>query len=295
MWYKSTFRKRARSSANIVVICTRWSKKDLVQHLLEEDREDWTLIKLPEVAQKNDPLGRSKGECLCPGLFTQKEVDIKNDGSIVYHSMCQQEPSNIEGGIFKRENFKRWTILPLPFDDSLISVDCNFGDDIANESNSQISIQYWGRKDSYFYLVDRENVAMEFWQFLHFLKDFIAKHQNVHLRLVESKANGAATLSTLKRKIAGFEPWQAQGKMVQAVNTQPAVKSEHVFIPDAIDAKYTCANGEVLDGATWVNDWLKEVTDFPQGKHDDDVDAFCQAILKLEERTDMTTIMISRG
>ena len=70
---------------------------------------------------------------------------------------------------------------------------------------------------------------MEFWQFLHFLKDFIAKHQNVHLRLVEAKANGAATLSTLKRKISGFEPWQAQGKMVQAVNTQPMVKSNHIF------------------------------------------------------------------
>ena len=294
-WFNSTFRKRMRHNASIIVVCTRWSKKDLAEYLLKHDKQDkWIQIKLKEKAEKDDPLQRNIGECLCKHLFSQKEVDKKDDGTIIWTSMGQQEPSNIEGAIFKKDDFKYWTHLPEQFDDTIISLDANFGESIENLANSQISLQYIGRKASNKYLIDRINTNVEFYDSIPLFVSFLRKHNRVKRFLIEGKANGAAIISVLKKSIPGIDKWMPQGKLVQALGTQPCIKSGNFYIP-ADNARYKCADGTMLQDFRWVSKYTDQMCDFPQGDHDDDVDATCQASLRLDELADYGETLIGWG
>lgn len=125
-WYKGTFRTRIWENAVIVIIMTRWHEDDLVGYLLDEQGEQWTILRLParaeneEERQQNnrlsrqapnrpDPLGRKPGEALCPQRFSENELDkIEIDvGPFVWSAEYQQSPQQPGGNKFKREWFDK--------------------------------------------------------------------------------------------------------------------------------------------------------------------------------------------
>jgi predicted phage terminase large subunit-like protein len=100
---------------------TRWHEDDLVGALLEEQGEQWTILRLPALAEtqddrdtankKNkmatgrpDPLGREPGEALCPSRFSAPELGrIKTDvGTMVWSAEYQGAPTRPEGNRIKR-------------------------------------------------------------------------------------------------------------------------------------------------------------------------------------------------
>jgi predicted phage terminase large subunit-like protein len=291
LFHEGTLEKRCRKGGSIIVICTRWSEKDYCEYLIKENSDDWTVIKIKEKAEENDILGRKVGECLCPDLHSQARVDKRDDGSIVWVSMSQQEPTSLDGNIFKRDKFQRWLRLP-EFDFTFISWDMNFGNQTDMSATDSVVGQYWGYKGADKYLIDRVNLVIDFAQTLHIVKDFNMKHTKASMNLIENKANGPAVISALTRIMSGLVPWKPQGKMVQAIATQPHVQSSNVYIPDSIESEYITGSGRKTTGCDWVNEFLDQVCGFPNKKHDDDVDAFTQAILKIEELKEFGQIMI---
>jgi phage terminase large subunit-like protein len=67
----------------------------------------WVYLRLPELAEENDILGREIGEPLWPEKRGKKELlQIKKDiGSYKFNAIHQQDPQDREGTIFKREWF----------------------------------------------------------------------------------------------------------------------------------------------------------------------------------------------
>src|SRR5439155_1770276 len=82
-WYRTTFRTRIWEGGAIVLIQTRWHEDDLAGRRLAEWRGEWTVLRLPALAETQaerdyhnarlglpvgvpDPLGRMPGEPLCP-------------------------------------------------------------------------------------------------------------------------------------------------------------------------------------------------------------------------------------
>lgn len=67
----------------------------------------WIILRLPELAEDHDILGREIGEPLWPQKRTKKELaQIKKDiGSYKFQAIHQQDPQNREGGIFQPEWF----------------------------------------------------------------------------------------------------------------------------------------------------------------------------------------------
>lgn len=111
-WWKSTAYTRLEPNAAIVIVMTRWNKKDLVGRLLdemEEGGEEWTVIDLPAIATEDDDiLGRKIGEALWPERYDEEALmKIKvNQPSRWWWSLYQGSPINPEGSMFKREWFK---------------------------------------------------------------------------------------------------------------------------------------------------------------------------------------------
>ena len=63
----------------------------------------WTEIRLPAIAENDDPIGRKPGEALCPERFNIKELLKIRDqiGPQLFDAMYQQNPSTPGNQIFK--------------------------------------------------------------------------------------------------------------------------------------------------------------------------------------------------
>jgi hypothetical protein len=98
-WYNSDFKFRLKPGASVILIQTRWHEDDLAGRILQNEK-GWTVVSIPLIAEKNDPLGRVEGEPLWPGYFDQEHVaDMMASPDFV--PMCQQRPSPESGDYFK--------------------------------------------------------------------------------------------------------------------------------------------------------------------------------------------------
>src|SRR5690606_35861558 len=98
---------------------TRWHEDDLSGRLLREmeeseESEKWEVVKIPALAETDDPLGRAPGEALCPERFSAEALSrIRTRiGSRSFESLYQQSPFPAEGSLFKREWFRRYVDAP---------------------------------------------------------------------------------------------------------------------------------------------------------------------------------------
>jgi hypothetical protein len=108
-WYRSTLRTRLAPGGAIVIVATRWGKKDLVGRILddaEKGGEHWDVVCLPALAEENDLLGRAVGEPLWPERFPLSELEaIKRSlGGRLWNGLYQQDPEeDVEGALWQRE------------------------------------------------------------------------------------------------------------------------------------------------------------------------------------------------
>ena len=90
-WYRSTAFTRLEPNGIIVMIMTRWHEDDICGRILAEE-DDWNLIKLPAIAEENDPLGRAPGTALWEERFNLDALIMKRKVSGIYwfSAMYQQ-------------------------------------------------------------------------------------------------------------------------------------------------------------------------------------------------------------
>jgi hypothetical protein len=124
--------KKTGNKAVTIIIHQRLDKLDLTGTILE-NREwisaeealprlrqgerlgnTWIYLRLPELAEENDILGREPGEALCPDERDEEELNnIKNDiGEYDFNCIHQQDPRPREGNYFKPEHFEIIDYLP---------------------------------------------------------------------------------------------------------------------------------------------------------------------------------------
>lgn len=273
-WYKSTFRTRLQKDGAIILIMTRWHENDLAGKLLtaqEEDGEKWEVVSLPALAEENDLLGREYGQPLCPELFTRNALGSikKAVGSFWWAALYQQRPSPAEGGILKRYWWQYYRQAPERFDEIIQSWDMAFKD--LNTSDYVVG-QVWGRKGADKYLLDQVRDRMDFPTTVQAVRSLSAKWPQARAKLVEDKANGPAVIAMLKNKIPGLIAVNPEGgKIVRAQAVSPDIEARNVYLPDP-------------SIAPWVHDFVEECAAFPNGAHDDQVDAMSQALHRLTKR-----------
>ena len=111
-WYTSTAYTRLNDERGaIVLIQTRWHEDDLAGKLLRdaaEGGEQWHVLRLPALADGDDPLGRKEGEALWPARFPVERLNVirstlrNNDW---WDALYQQTPPEALGGRY----FRSWS------------------------------------------------------------------------------------------------------------------------------------------------------------------------------------------
>ncbi len=282
-WYVSTFYTRLEKDAKILVTLTRWHEDDLAGRLLEAmdtegDADQWTILNFPAVSE-GDEEERQPGEALWPGKYPESELKkIKaNLGSYEWTAMYQQQPSSPEGMLLKREWWKYYSQRPDKFDDIIQSWDCTFKD---TDGTDYVVGQVWGRIGAEKYLLDQVRARMDLPRTMQAIRNLTSKWPDARAKFIEDKANGPAVIQMLKKEVSGLIPVNPEGgKMVRAQAVSPDIEAGNVHLPNL---------------APWVNDFVEECAAFPNGKHDDQVDAMTQALNKLRQVRRLQSLPISK-
>jgi predicted phage terminase large subunit-like protein len=276
-WYTSTLYTRLEKDGCILIILTRWHEDDLAGRLLSLAKSDpsadqWTVLNLEAIREDmtnpEDP--RAAGDALWRGKYDEQALaKIKASvGSRVWTGLYQQRPSPGDGGELKRGWWKYWRSLPDRFEQTLISADLSFDD---KKGSDYCVFQAWGKAGANRYFIDQVRGRMDFPTQLTTFKNFCAKHKTISTKVIEEKANGAALIATVKATIVGVIPFNPKtSKPVRVNAVSPAIEAGNVFLPDPTIAP-------------WVNDFVEECSAFPNGAHDDQVDAMSQALLRWQD------------
>lgn len=284
--YQSTVSTRLQAGGAVIIILTRWHEDDLAARLLNPEYgkvEDWEILSLPAICEDpaTDLLGRKQGEALWPaGGYDEAWAAQQKEtvGTYAWSSLYMQTPTPSSGGMFKREWWKRWAVLPSGLHDFIQSWDCTFKD---KDSSDFVVGQVWARKGADRYLIDQVRGRMSFTETLDAMRDLSAKWPQTTRKLVENKANGTAVIDVLKKEIPGIVPVEPfGGKVVRAHATTAVAEAGNVYIPAA--SVYP-----------WVLDFVEEMAAFPSGAHDDQVDCYSQANAYYNDNTFDISSLIS--
>ena len=297
--YTSTFYTRLEKDARVLITLTRWHEDDLAGRLLKlakecPDADQWVVVNFPAIAEDNrhsDDI-RNTGEPLWPDKYPLKELlKMKATmGSYEWNALMQQRPSVAGGNILKREWWKYWQMpgqdlppvtvklpdgefilvypenLPLHFDEQIQSWDMAFKD---TKISAYVVGQAWGRKGADKYLLDQIRDKLDFVKTIQAVRTLTSKWPKAMAKLVEDKANGPAVISALKREITGLIEVKPDGsKEARAYAVSPQIEAGNVYLPHPM-----------IYG--WVNDFIEEMTNFPNGTYKDQVDTLTQALTRL--------------
>lgn len=268
-WYASTLYTRLEKDGSILLTMTRWHEDDLAGRLLDLAKRDpaadqWEVLSFPAVAENihhPDDI-REEGAELWAAKFSRARLDtIKAAvGSYEWNALYQQHPAPSEGGLFKRDHWQYWRELPPKLTEWVQSWDCTFK---ATGSSDYVVGQVWARAGANRYLIDQVRRRMMFTETIQAIRDMTKLYPKTYKKLIEDKANGSAVIDVLKKEITGLVPVEPHGgKEVRAQAVSPTVESGNIFLPH---------------NAPWLSDFIEECAAFPNGVHDDQVDAMTQA------------------
>lgn len=270
--WQSTLNTRLQPNGAVILVMTRWHEDDLAGRLLKQS-DDWEVIKIPAIAERDDPIGRKIGEALWPDYgydlnwAKQKKREV---GGRTWNSLYQQRPTSPEGSVIKEEWWKYWQVLPEEFDTIAQSWDLNFK---KTEDGSYVVGQVWGKKGADYYLIDQIRRRMGFVENIRAIRSMSMKYPEAIYKFIEDKANGSAMIDVLRQEIDGIMPINPRGDKASRANAiAPLIEAGNVYIPHP--SKYG-----------WVDDYIEEWRVFPLGATDDMVDTTSQALQQLRVRS----------
>lgn len=279
-WYTHVARTRLHSHARAVLIMTRWHEDDLAGRILSSF-EKWELLSLAALAEEDDPLGREVGEALWPAKFNEEDLaKIRAAiGSHVFNALYQQRPAPAEGNVFKRawlRHYVEHSYSNATFTDYIISWDMTFKD--AAKSDFVVG-QVWARYGAKKFLIDQVRGRMDFPATIKAVVSLAEKYPEATI-LIEDTANGPAVIATLRDKVPRILPVTPKGsKYARATAVAADFEAGNVHLPST--TRYP-----------WVTDFVDELTAFPEGAHDDQVDACSQALSRYQRTTNYADIAI---
>jgi predicted phage terminase large subunit-like protein len=271
-WYTSGPRQRLQPGGSIIVVMTRWSKKDLtgkiLQSMIDKDGEHWEVISFPAIL----PSGNS----LWPEFWSLTELEALRlelpAGK--WNAQYQQEPTSEEGAIVKREWWRIWEPEKPPKCQFIIqSWDTAF---TKSERADYSACTTWGvfykdenENDPNVILLDAFKKRMEFPE----LKEKAFNHYKEwepDAFIVEAKASGAPLIYELRAMgipVSEFTPSRGNDKMVRINAVSDLFASGKVWAP----------------GTRWADEVIEEMAAFPNSDHDDFVDSSTQALIRFRK------------
>ena len=271
-WYTSGPRQRLQPGGSIVIVMTRWSKRDLTgkicQSIIDRDGEVWDMISLPAIKKNEKPLWPEfwSYEELCA---LREELPLSK-----WAAQYQQDPTSEEGALVKREWWKEWENERPPQCNFIIqSWDTAF---TKNERSDYSACTTWGvfymnenEMDPHIILLDAYKERLEFPQLKERAHQMYQEWQP-DACIVEAKASGSPLIFELRRMgvpIQEYTPTRGNDKISRVNAISDLFASGKVWAPRK----------------RWAEEVIEELAAFPNSDHDDLVDSTTQALLRFRK------------
>jgi predicted phage terminase large subunit-like protein len=267
-----------KKTGAMVVVMQRLHERDLSALCLDLEFQQ---VCLPAEAETRTeirfPSGRihvrEPGDLLWPAREGRDELETQKRmlGSVAYAGQYQQRPAPAGGAIFQRDWFRYYDELPQ-FEEVAQSWDMAFKD---KRDNDFVVGLVAGRRGADIYLIDRVKGQWAFSESCRQVEALRQRYPASGVILIEDTANGPAIVDALRHRVSGIIAVQPEGgKVARAQAAQPWVEAGNVYLPNPRPF------GRLIPEREWVDDFLYQLTVFPNGAHDDDVDAFTQLLVR---------------
>mgnify|MGYP003338020812 CR=1 FL=1 len=270
-WYTSGPRQRLQPGGAIVIVMTRWSKRDLTGQVLkaaaQRGGEDWEVIEFPAILPSGNPLW--------PEFWSIDELEALHEElpNSKWMAQYQQDPTSETSAIIKREWWKVWEQeRPPACDFILMSWDTAFE---KSQRADYSALTTWG----VFYHPDDTgkpqaniillNAFRERMEFPRLKQEAIDQYKEwkPDSVIIEKKASGAPLIYELRAMgipVQEFTPSRGNDKISRLNSVSDLFASGRVWVPDTY----------------WAEEVVEEVASFPGGEHDDYVDSVSLAMMR---------------
>lgn len=299
-WYVYGPRQRLQPNGKIIVVQTRWNKRDLTGRLLQKMQEDnsavadeWHQIEFPAILDEGEPTERA----LWPGywpLETQQATRAALPVS-AWQAQYQQQPTSEEGAIFKKENWRIWGSDKEPHPGPNHAQAwrdqeppaCEYvihSWDTAikkNERADYSAMTSWGvfqaedpasgKVVNNIILLSAYKARMEFPELKRKVKQFFDEDMPDTL-LIEDKGSGSSLIQELRSMGIAVENFSYGRGSVKVSNDKVARAN---IVSDVFASKFVWRPER-----RWAEEVVTEMADFPAGLHDDYVDSAVQAMIR---------------
>ena len=279
-WYTSTAYTRLSPGGGILVILTRWHDDDLAGRLLkqaEDGADQWEVIRYPAIAEIDENF-RKQGESLHPERYNVDALEQirKAIGPRDWSALYQQNPVSDEGDYFSRDMIRYYEYDEI--DTAELNYYCAWDLAIGQRDRNDYSVGIVVGVDEYdnLYVVD------------------VVRGKYDGFELVEQILD---LYETWRPGIVGIERGHiemALGPFLQK-RTRERGLSEAYFKDLKVgrrdkEARARAIQGRMQQGmvyfpkdAVWTGTMVAELLRFPNGTHDDQVDALAWIGLMMTE------------
>jgi predicted phage terminase large subunit-like protein len=270
-WYTSGPRQRLQPGGAIIIVMTRWSKKDLTGQVIkaatQRGGDDWEVIEFPAILPSSNPLW--------PEFWSLKELMALKDELPNQKWMAQymQSPTSEAAAIVKREWWQIWEHDSPPHCEFVLQAW-----DTAFEKNNRADYSActtWG----VFYQEDDAGVSQANIILLNAFRDRMEfpslkkkaveefKEWDPDSIIVEKKASGSPLIYEMRAMgipVQEFTPSKGNDKISRLNAVSDIFASGRVWVPNT----------------RWAEEVVDEVASFPGGEHDDYVDSVSLALMR---------------
>ena len=281
-WYTSGPRQRLQPGGAIVIVMTRWSKRDLTGQVVKSSAqrggEDWEVIEFPAILPSSKPLW--------PEFWSKKELEAlqKELPHAKWMAQYQQNPTSETSAIVKREWWQVWEDEEAPdCEFSLMSWDTAF--EKTNRADYS-AMTYWGvfYKDddngipqANIILLNAFRERMEFPRLKQVALDEYKECKPDSI-IIEKKASGAPLIYEMRAMgipVQEFTPSKGNDKIARLNAVADIFASGRVWAPNT----------------HWAEEVIEEVASFPAGDHDDYVDSVSLALMRFRKGGFVRTLL----
>ena len=273
-WYTSGPRQRLQPGGQIVLVMTRWSKKDLTGILMDNQKkikgDQWEVVEFPAIMDHG-----TEKKPVWPEYWKLKELESVKATLPAgkWNAQWMQQPTSEEGALIKREWWRKWDKEFLPDVTYVIqSYDTAF---LKKETADYSAITTWG----IFYPEEggKPNIILldsikDRFEFPELRREALEqyKYWNPDMVIVEQKASGTPLTHELRQMdipVMTFTPSRGNDKHVRVNSCAPLFEAGLIWAPDE----------------QYAEEMIEECASFPYGDHDDLVDSMTMAIMRFRQ------------
>jgi predicted phage terminase large subunit-like protein len=284
----------------VVLMMTRWHADDLAGRLLKHEPGDWKVLRIPAIREDTaEPVRGHDGASVYRPNGELISVQDRPDGwfytlrdkrsMYVWRSVYAQNPVAAEGNLFRRADFRYWYVSrPAPDRRDILGgmrirlgpaqemdpeVYRYVGDmfrfitvDLAASTKTSADwtvAAVWGLSDDgMLFLLDQDRQRLEEVDHFGMVRPLAERWATAHIYVEVTFIGSTLVIEAAKAgmRVEGTRP--EKDKLTRALPAANRSRQGRTWLPAA---------------AVYLDDWLQELSEFPNGRNDDRVDTLSMA------------------